>query len=319
MKTKNKSAFTLIEMIVVLAIIGTLLGIVISQFSGATESAKAAQCEANLKNLATAAHTCAQAQQDGYFPPAGSFWYIEYSHKGKGGVSYPRRIGWISGSEPNNGGKIDQSPIPYYDDKDPKSQGSAFYAITNGARGEMWRELKSQNTYMCPIHAAAVHQKNGNYPGWSYVMNREFGMKDNSGSWFGQTLSSITIRDDSGKDHTRDHSKVLMFAELQGIDITKKDGDYSPIRANLRPGTDEADAILDYKKNESIGFNHKVDKRKVCGHVAFADCHVEKFNCPKSSSALNRLDLTKKLCRGHEIASDGNGKYTDKTNDDAGY
>ncbi len=315
MKTKTQLGFTLIEMIVVLAIIGTLLGIVISQFGGATESAKAAQCEANLKNIATAAHTCAQAQKDGFFPPAGSFWYIEYSHKGKGGVSYPRRIGWISGSEPNDGGKINQSSIPYYDERDPKSQGSAFYAITNGARGEMWRELKSQNVYMCPIHAAAVRDKTGKYPGWSYVMNRDFGMKDHGGGgWFGQTLSSISI-----EGHSRDHSKVLMFAELQGIDITKKDGDYSPVRANLRPGMDEADAILDYKKNESIGFNHKVDKRKVCGHVAFADCHVEKFNCPKSSSSLNREDLTKKLCRGHEISSDGQGKYTDLSNDDPGY
>ena len=312
MKTKNKSAFTLIEMIVVLAIIGTLLGIVISQFSGATESAKAAQCEANLKNLATALLSCAAAQKDGFFPPAGSFWYREFSHKGKGGVTYPRRVGWISGSEGNEAGQRKFDPIPFYDNMNPNSKNGAFYAVTNGARGEMWREVKTQSSYMCPIHAAAAHKKNNCYPGWSYVLNREFGVQDDSGEhWWGQTLTSISL---SSNGFRSDHSKVLMFAELQGIDINI--AGYESVTANLHPSLEKADAILDYKNNECMGFNHMVDKRKISGHVAFADGHVEKFNCPKSGSSLDRQALTQALCRGHDISVNGNGGCTDNTKDD---
>ena len=101
MKTTGKSAFTLLEMLVVIGIIGVLMGVIITQFGGATESAKAAQCETNMKNLVTAAHSCALSQQDGFFPPASSFWYEQPNHK-TFKMTYPRRIGWISGSERND-------------------------------------------------------------------------------------------------------------------------------------------------------------------------------------------------------------------------
>ena len=325
MKTKNKSGFTLIEMIVVLAVIGTLLGVVIAQFGGATESALAAKCEANLKNLATAAHTCAQAEANGHFPAAGSFWYVAFSHKGSGSISYPRRIGWISGSEKdskNNESKVSFSPIAFWDEKKPDADGSAFYAITNGARGEMWREVKSQTCYQCPIHARAMRKKTGMLPSWSYCMNREFGIQDDDrgSGWWGQTLTGITIRKiidkkrNKYKDFHPDHSKVLMFAEFQAIDINQ--AGYDHVKAELRPGIDQSDAILDYRKKECIGFNHQTEKRRLSGHVAFADGHVEKLNCPKSQG-LSRQELTRALCRGHSISYNGKtGGYTDNTTDD---
>ena len=52
-------------MLVVIGIIGILMGVALTQFGGSTESAKAAKCESNMKNLVTAAHTCALQQDDG--------------------------------------------------------------------------------------------------------------------------------------------------------------------------------------------------------------------------------------------------------------
>ena len=320
MKTKNKSGFTLLEMLIVVGIIGTLLGMVLFQFTGATESAKAAQCESNLRNLVTAAHSCAQTAANGEFPVAASFWYTYVSHK-DAGVVYPRRLAWISGREVSSPGdreKVEFDPIPFNEDKKPEMKGSAYWAVTNGCGGAMWKAMhESSSGYLCPIHSAAVRKATKNLPGWSYVMNREFGYQDKrrNGTWWGQSLNSMSIRKSDGGEFKPDHSKVLMFAELQGIEIDL--AGYDHVKPNLTARNTKADAVLDYEDNESIGFNHKTDKRKISGHAAFADGHVERIHCPKSGSSLNRLKLTRALCRGHEVIYNGKtGGYEDKTESD---
>ena len=47
-----KRAFTLVELMVVISIIGILIAILVTNYGGATESARAAHCLANMKNLA---------------------------------------------------------------------------------------------------------------------------------------------------------------------------------------------------------------------------------------------------------------------------
>lgn len=317
MKTTGKSAFTLLEMLVVIGIIGVLMGVIITQFGGATESAKAAQCETNMKNLVTAAHSCALSQQDGFFPPASSFWYEQPNHK-TFKMTYPRRIGWISGSEKNYGGtqKINFQAVPFNGDKE-----QVLYALTNGNAGAMWKAMKADRAaYQCPIHAEAVRKATGTPPGWSYVMNREFGYqigqgREHHGNWWGQSKTSISIPNRNGKgSKTRNADKVLMFAELQGADVNEPGCD--PIRASafIKASGDQADAVLQYD-SEKIGFNHKTSKRGYSGHVAFADGHVERLAYPRSGSGLSLQRLTDALCRGHEVAFDGKG-YADLTTDD---
>ena len=50
-----KRAFSLVELIVVIGIIGVLAGVLFASFSGGTESARAAKCLSNMRNLAQAA------------------------------------------------------------------------------------------------------------------------------------------------------------------------------------------------------------------------------------------------------------------------
>lgn len=69
MKTGNQRAFTLIEMLVVIAIIGILAAIMIPSLSTARASARAAQCTSNLKNLGVLLHQYSTRNKD-YVTPA---------------------------------------------------------------------------------------------------------------------------------------------------------------------------------------------------------------------------------------------------------
>lgn len=59
MKMKNKKGFTLIELIVVIAILGILAAILIPQFSGMQANANQGAVRTNLRNLQTAAQAVA--------------------------------------------------------------------------------------------------------------------------------------------------------------------------------------------------------------------------------------------------------------------
>ncbi len=293
----------MLEMLVVIGIIGILMGVVLTQFGGSTESAKAAKCATNMHNLVMAAHACALEQQDGYFPAASAFSYSYADHKTVS-LKYNHRIGWIAGSETRRNGcdsPVGFQAIPFNADKD-----SILKALQNGA---LWKSMGSNRTaYQCPIHAEAARKANGAPPGWSYAMNREFGY-DKPGSddkkWWGQSKNSISI---GGK--TRSPDKVLMFAELQGANINMRG--YDPIQASsyLKGGAPLADGRLDYD-SENIGFNHQASTKGYSGNVAFADGHVDRLLYPRSGSGISVRKLTEALCRGHEV-SFSKGGYTDQ-------
>jgi prepilin-type N-terminal cleavage/methylation domain-containing protein len=301
MKTTGKSAFTLLELIVVVGIIGILMGVALTQFGGSTESAKAAKCETNMRNLVTAAHTCALEQQDGFFPPAGSFSYPYVNHK-KAELEYHNyRVGWISGSEnrrgPHNDGITKDAvkfvPIPFNAD-----ELSLRHALTNGCNGSMWKAMGGARTaYQCPVHAEAARKLLKHQPGWSYVMNKRFGNDEDD-------YRKYSINKD-----VANASRLLMFAELQGANFKAPGYDEINATSFLKADVPAADAILDFTK-ENIRFNHKVGKRGITGHAAFTDGHVEKLFYPKSGGGISLLKLTEALCKGHEISYDGKG-YTD--------
>jgi len=301
MKTTGKSAFTLLELIIVVGIIGILMGVALSQFGGSTDSAKAAQCSTNMRNLVMAMHTCAMQDGDGKFPAAGSYDSPVVSTS-DGELRYWHWMSWITGSEsrPSRGGTTKNS-IPFqaipFNDKDDKM---ILYALTNGNESAMWKAMNAnRSSYQCPVHAAAAKKANGKPPGWSYVMNCEFGCT------YDKKIRHQNIHFQQKIDNkTRAAEKLLMFAELQGADIDIPGCD--KIKADLKAGVPAADAILEYSK-ENIGFNHKIGTRGFSANVAFADGHVDKLLYPKSGKGISLRDLTKALCCGHEISFDGSG------------
>jgi len=82
-------AFTLIEVLVVIAIIGLLLGLLLPAVMAAREAARSTQCKNNLKNLILAVHLFTQGSNE-RFPPA---WVI-----GK-----PVSTAWCGGYYQQNG------------------------------------------------------------------------------------------------------------------------------------------------------------------------------------------------------------------------
>ena len=288
----SRRGFTLLELIVVIGIIGVLMTVAISQFGGATESAKRTKCQANLSNLAKAVIATAQRDEDGNFPAAGSFKWTDFT---SGKTLYSERKGWISWNKaPGNTSKGGGATIPFTSGDEEMIR----YAITNGA---IWKAMNgARSCYQCQAHVAAFHKKTGRDPGWSYVMNQDFGYDSNYGSgplpgWSGRNLNS-----DKGGATSAD--RRLLFAEIQGVDV-----EAHGLKAKHDAGGTDGDGVLQYSRNEVIGFNHK-DGKDWVGHVAFADGHVQAIKYPRSGQSLT--EVTKYFCQGHEVKFDGK-RYED--------
>lgn len=73
MKTRLATAFTLIELLTVIAIIGILAAILIPVLGSVREQAKRAACVSNLRQIGIACHLYA-AENDDRLPPGGGSW-----------------------------------------------------------------------------------------------------------------------------------------------------------------------------------------------------------------------------------------------------
>lgn len=300
--SRRSSGFTLLELLVVIGIIGVLAAVTIAQFGGATASAKATTCMTNMRNLAVAVQNSAMANHDGWYPAAGSYkWTDPRGRK----LYYPVHKGWISWNmvRENDTSKGGGSSIPFSSgDKE-----ALRLAVTNGA---IWRASgASFKSYQCPVHADACYKRNKRYPGWSYVMNQMFGFDSNYGSGprlnlGGRTLENVGQMYIDGKGwRSGSADRMLLFSEIQGVDIAEQG-----LRANVDGGGTEGDSVLQYEKNEIIGFNHQVNGKRWIAHVAFADGHVARMFLPRGGLSLT--EITKSLCMGHELTFDGS-KYED--------
>ena len=294
------AGFTLIEVMIVIGIIGILAAVLLGQFGGATESARAAECLTHMRNLANSVQNFGMAKD--YYPTAGD---VEYMDIVGNSERYKIHKGYISRYSPNdpyvrNGGasshqKLD-SPSPYNEDPEVLR-----YCVTNGA---IWvYGAKKLNEYICPAHQRFVKNRPDlGGPGWSYVMNPYFGYDWSDGAEpTGSPLRPIRYGECKRPD------KRLLFAELQWEEC--KDSKRSDLNPNFTKSSGTIlDGVLQYDRDdwsgtdEQIGFNHKVGKNYVA-HVCFADGHTERITMPTTGSLK---DLTKWLCDSDDIQYSGN-------------
>jgi len=315
---RARRGFTLIELLVVIGIIGVLAGVLMVSFSGGTETARAAKCLANMRNLAQGA--IGYAAQHNHYPYAGSHAAMGVSN---GSTIYREHVGWISWLSKNDEFHthkrssslvtslptgIDNVSACCDNDED------AMFAITNGT---LWKCVaQNKETYVCPSHSILAQRKKVTVR-FSYAMSAYFGYDYSQGSdavtSFGHVFASM---------NTSKLDRRLLFAELpfaipgtsDSANDVGEDTAYSTANNNA-----ETDCILQYKgsagtskatyhsewdgKAEAIAFNHRSGKQ-YCAHVAFADGHVEKLVKPKSGG-LDSAGLTVHLCEAFDVSFDG--------------
>ena len=299
-----RQGFSLVELLVVVAIIAILSGVLLATFGGGTDSARAARCLSNMKNLASAAQTYAMASK--YYPLAGNLVYLNMTEERGGRVrkSYKENAGWISADSRN------KFPATSYSKPETISMYSgdreaAAYALTNGV---MWKYVSgSRETYICPEHSKQLGKK-GVTVNWSYLMNAYFGW-DKAGR---ARLNAASGRRDYGYQSHSD--KVLLFSEVpfMGFNGWQPEGtagstDTDAILQYSESGLDSAGTYSGGGSDEEIGVNHK-NGRYYCAHVAFADGHVEKLRVPMSGKKPNTSEfakLTSWLCAGYDVSFDG--------------
>ena len=297
----ERLGFTLIELLVVIGIIGILIAATMPMLRGSSDSGLAAKCMSNMRNLAEAALVFANRNGDkhGYYPVAGFYRtaYVSYSSSGKYKPMYMPRRAWLSNNGDacqlnGNTDRVTNGEVPHFTESNREK---STFAITNGA---VWDCVgRSFEAYRCPVHSQTFEKANKRPPAWSFMMNQVFGFDKDGKGLGGVPAGSIKNTTIAG----RSPDKVLMFAEVQGLDFKETKSGIT-MKALVSGNGIETDGILEYDK-EVIGFNHPMGKGRHCGHVAFADGHVEKILMPQNEG--NIKELTKWLCTGKDVVFSG--------------
>ena len=296
MKALKKKGFTLVELLVVIALIGVLSAALTTQVPRIREMGRATRCKANLRNLAMAAQSWSLIERDTSrtYPAAGS-WESSTINMDPS----PHRVYWSgAGGHPDawvswTYGESDT--WPWNNNNRQSWRGNmrisrfdgtgGYISVTNGC---LWEYVgKDLSVYVCDAHKSVAVQNQVRNLVRSYVMNEYFGW-DSDGHRNRKDVGAVSV---SGTSSLR-----LMFAELPGGD-GKESG-----RSGFEVSGSTVDSVLQYEDGEVIGFNHRA-ARKLAGHVAFADGHVETVVRPsKDSEDLRKL--TKALCEAREVERD---------------
>lgn len=147
MRNPVKCAFTLVEMLVVIAIIMVLGTLLYPALGRARESGRVVRCSSNLRQLYFATMNFAA---DGYTPSSSTYWY-----QGHDDLWYLRH-GWItwytwnSYPDPNPPGKTSKpNDSDNYDWRNATAASQGTKCITNGS---LYGYVKSIDIYVCPTH-----------------------------------------------------------------------------------------------------------------------------------------------------------------------
>lgn len=297
---RNRRGFSLVELLIVIGIIAVLGGVMLTQFSGSTDSALAASCMNNMRTLCNA--VLADASMRSYYPSAGPYQYYKENSTEKEWFQ-----GWIGHSR---GG----ATVSCYYSDDGEQQ---HYAITNGT---IWRAIGGQRgAYVCPAHTKYCKSGKHPSPAWSYAMNSYFGWDLSTSAdettgrrGYGGGLLNFSYNS-APTSRKRAPEKVLLFAEIPFVDngVQRPEWSTSASEENDMILKYEPDAGANEKANragsgvgEAIGFNHKSGKN-YSAHVAFADGHCVKLMLPDDAREDNLKELTTWLCTGRDYTFNG--------------
>lgn len=300
-----KKAFTLVELLIVIGILGVLMGVILSQFGGATESSRLAVCQSNMRNLAQACQSAAMSS--GFYPRAATAEYVTFKDNESDDMVYGLYSGWIGRPDDHQhrgqyASHVGGQNIGCYH----ANEEEARQAITNGS---IFASMSfDRKGYVCPSHSRSTLVKNaGLTPHFSYAMNAYFGYDTSNGSEATLSYGYPGVSYGISRADRRLLFAEIPFTSAQNARVSSSDS------ADL-------DCVLMYNDGmnagtpETIGFNHKSGKLTIA-HVVYADCHTARLNMPKSADDGNLRDLTEWLCKGYDVVYVG-GQY-EKVDDSA--
>jgi len=281
MKGCRLRAFTLIEMLVVIAIIGMLAGLLLPAVGAAKQFGRDTQCRSNLRNLHNA--SCGQGSVDVHVAS-----YQEYKTEQRRWEDVAGWVHWLNYTPkddplPGLSPPSDGTPSPWWGEDGRQGVET----------GSLWARLSQEpRVYICPTFAMqdSVEEFVGTERIYrTYCMNGAYRL-DNGGGTHHYAPGSY----DGGRS-----ARTLLFADVhtRGADLV--DGQPVCQRGLLDSnGADEAgDGKLDLQVDnrsgnmtvtayESIGICHRG-----YGYGVFVDGHVEKL-LPAQTAAV---------CTGQEV------------------
>ena len=313
---KSTSGFTLVEMLVVIAIISLVAGASLVAIKSAQRQAKASKCAANMHALHQA--VLSYKADTTIYPTACSYewWYTPPS----GGDVFGVKRGWVSWVRTSATISRRKSSGNLYPDDQAQSatKASQYCYVGPGCGANDYTGAKGSKPNYSDVHLSRVYRsidegaifkytdknfsiyccdefkaKFGKICMRSYAMNRVFGDR-----------RSRPIHPDPNIGGTRQANRLAMFVELH-----ESAGGSSGVVGNTSGTSGKAtapttffkdDSVWDWDKGEDIGAWHR-KSGKLYGHVMFADGHLESI-IPKNS-AEEREDL-------------GGGKYGNGTIED---
>ncbi len=281
---KNKIGFTLVEMLIVIAIIGILMGMLIPSLSKAKVNARRAECASNLRQLYMGSMSYATDDSHvGRFPSARSAeWYSQefpdFPGQWSPGSAWITWYLWKSHDEGNPGG-YGQNPPDELRTYWWGEKGEA--CITNGT---LYSYVRDMRVYICPSFLSYV-KANGDaqFKGAnrSYVMNAYV-----SGKTF-FTLQSETLEDNDSSGMSR----RVLFADgayeaktytVDGIAVKanwglKDDGAHIITRDGHKQYCyyRGSDGMLEYQYDDDKQIEFIGDWHRGKGNVVFLDGHTE--------------------------------------------
>lgn len=262
MSTK-KQGFTLVELLVVLAVIGILAGMIFPALKNGMSKAHDEKCRTNLKQLHTACISYAN-DNNGYMPYAQSFERV-------GAIpQYDQISGWIAWS-PNDG---DPDTLSSYKGMS-KPQSSklwhdrgygeyARFGVKNGVIFEYMNE--SMEHYVCPA-AKKISEEENNVKETiyrTYAMNEFFYTETYPKWWDGSrrltcigTTESYKYDDASNeKSYTPEASKLLLFSEIIIPTHEADKGVFNPAKRTRDNACRHGDCVLVAWEKGNIDKDH---------------------------------------------------------------
>ena len=304
---QGRSAFTLVEVLVVIAIISLAALALSTAVRGARRQANATKCQANMRNLHSA--MVSFFADNKHYPTAASYEKLDrwFNSSGDKNETFSERRGWVAwvtskGERRNNNGetpwevdnkKSHANNFLYPANSDPIMR----YAISEGALFKY--AGKDFATYKCPDHPKTKDNKTIFL---NYAMNCNFYSYNDRGYYY-RGHENVTFLEKT------DASRMALFIEIDedyGKSAEDRKGQPANEKVKEREFSDDCCWSCDENKAELGRFTHRRGSQNY-SHVVFLDGHVaaipyeENKDDPEDpgwNGHANRDDVFKSLGKG---------------------